>query len=362
MYEMLKTMNRRLLCAITMLAIILLALAPAAAYAADNPLRIAVKQVFVTSSAAAESIFTYMLKPLEPGNPMPAGSTAGGYTFTITGNNSIEIGPLSYSQQRVFRYELFQVIGTEKPGYTYDKRTYVIEVYTDAERGADIIVRHKTGAKAGAVIFENAYNILPSDPSLMVDPPVKKSVFGNPEKDSMFTFRLAARNPTNPMPAGSVNGVKTITVAGSGEGEFGTWSYDAAGTYYYTISEINTGEKGYTYDTAVYTITDTVKEENGRLIVSRVVTNESNKQVTTFTFINKFSGGGGGNTSGSSTGGGNTGGGNSSEGKPGGDGPKTGDNINIALYYSLLVAGGALAISAITYLLVGGKGVRREKT
>ena len=265
-----------------------------AAYAANNnPIKITVTQVFFSDNASpapADGKFTYRLKPLESGNPMPAGSTAEGYIFTVTGNNSVEIGPLTYNQRGVYRYELglFQEAGTENPGCAHDKRVYTIEAYADGELNVQIIVLNANGAKTDYIVFENSCRVLPSDPNDMPDALVKKTVFGNPTKPGIFTFRLTARNNSYPMPAGSVNGVKNIRITGSGEGSFGKWSYDKAGTYYYAVCEVDTGEPGYAYDSAEYTITDKVKEENGKLVVSRVVTNEANKPVRYLTFINSY--------------------------------------------------------------------------
>jgi sortase B len=92
---------------------------------------------------------------------------------------------------------------------------------------------------------------------------------------------------------------------------------------------VNTGETGYTYDTVTYTITDTVSEEDGQLKVSRVVTNEQNKQVTSLTFINKYSSGGGVT------------------------GPKTGDDSNTDLYIILLIAGGIFAAGGTVFMMAG---------
>jgi len=317
----------------------LAAAAPLAAHAADNPLRFMVKQVFTTSSASVDGTFTYRLKALGPDHPMPAGSTAEGHTFTITGNSGAETGPLSYNKQGVYRYELVQVIGIEKPGYTYDKRVYTLEVYVDAALKAELVVRNQDGTKADEIKFENAYHVLPSDPSLMTDPLVMKTVSGNPGSAGTFQFKLAAGDISYPMPAGSTNGTKTIQIVGSGEGRFGTWSYREEGVYYYSVYEVNAGESGYTYDTTVYTVTDTVKAENGRLAVARIVTNSMNKPVAEFAFINVYKGG------------------SVDPGKPG---PITGDDRSIALYVALLALGVILIIGAVGYLSRGRR--QHERT
>ena len=101
---------------------------------------------------------------------------------------------------------------------------------------------------------------------VLVDPPVKKIVEGNPTNVSTFQFEMKAINPTDPMPNGSVNGVKLATVIGSGEVEFGTFEITQAGTYQYVIREINDGIANYTYDTTLYTITFDVRDVAGQLV------------------------------------------------------------------------------------------------
>jgi len=334
MNRILKTKKRRLLCAAILLVAALAAGASVSAHAADNPLTLTVRQVFVASSPSADDTFTYRLRPLEAGGPMPAGSTAEGYTFLINGDGSAEIGPLTFSRSGVFRYELFQAPGG-KPGCAYDKRKYIIEVYAGAASGVELIVLNTDGTKAEVIEFRNTYGALPSDLALMADPPVKKTVSGNPSRSSVFMFTLSARDASNPMPEGSVNGVKTIQITGSGEGKFGTWRYDKAGTYYYTAAEANTGEAGYTYDTTVYHITDTVTEKDGQFVLSRVVTSDLDKPVTSLTFINKYS--------------------------AGTDGPKTGDALREAFYRILFAAGCVLALCAMLYLMISGRRKRRNQ-
>ena len=101
---------------------------------------------------------------------------------------------------------------------------------------------------------------------VLVDPPVKKIVEGNPTNASTFQFEMKAINPTDPMPNGSANGVKLATVIGSGEVEFGTFEITQAGTYQYVIREIDDGIANYTYDTTLYTITFDVRDVAGQLV------------------------------------------------------------------------------------------------
>ena len=333
---------------IMMIVMLVVTSVPLTSYAAANPLDITVKQAFATSSAGADATFTYQLKPLESGNPLPAGSAADGYLFDITGTAATDIELPVYGQQGIYRYELLQVINAEKPGYTYDRRVYTIEIYADTAQSAEVIVYNQQGEKEGSIEFQNSYHILPSDPALMTDPLITKTVSGHPGHPSTFEFKLVAEDAFCPMPAGSVNGVKTIKITGSGQSELGTWSYDKADTYYYTVYEVNTGISGYTYDTTVYTITDTVKEENGQCIVARIVTNDLKKPVATCAFTNTFNG--------------NKGPASVlinqlSQGK---GLPKTGDNLRFASYITLCALGVVLAAGMTLHLSAGAR--RKEAT
>jgi pilin isopeptide linkage protein len=233
----------------------------------------------------------------------------------------------------------------EVPGYVYDERVFILvaHVFSDASNPdlhVDLIIWNKDNTKADAIVFNNSYGYVPTEPGLMPDYSVVKTVTGNPSNNSTFTFRLADQDPTQPMPAGSVSGVKTITTTGSGTASFGKWSYTQPGTYYYTVSEVipSPPETGYTYDTAVYTITDTVTDAGGQLTLSRVVTNASYSTVTSFTFINRYT-------------------------HPGGPtppvGPGTGDGMNSFKYATIFSISGALAVGAAIYLILAGK---RKKT
>ncbi len=355
-----------------------------------------VDQVFVKNSSASDvnNEFLYDLISLDPGNPMPSGSLSSVHSFTAAGTSVKEVGPITFSNTGIYRYEIKGNASSPASGYSYDTQVYSVEVYVKRiteELSAEIIVKKGDGSKAGSIKFENTYTPLASNPEIMVDPPVKKTVSGNPSKTSSFTFSLTARDGANPMPEGSVNGVKYITIYGSGEEDFGTWSYIREGTYYYTISEVVLRDTGYTYDDSVYTITDVVKDTDGQLVVTRTVTNGSNKQVESCTFINKYNGGGGSSGSGGS---GGKGSGGSSSGGPGvkidensddslqfvngdtplanllenesnaGSGaysPKTGDDIRYELYAAMLCTAAAVAAGCVIYLILAANRIKKNQ-
>jgi len=330
--------------------LILIAVTPMVAYGANQPLGITVRQSFSDSSNSTEATFSYILKPLGSDNPMPAGSTAEGYRFAIFGQNSKVIGPINFTRKGLFEYELYEVIEAGKQGYKFDNRKYTLEVYVDAALDPLLVILTEDGKKVNSIVFESAYNTLPTDPKLMTDPLVKKKVTGNPDNRSAFTFKLAARNTSYPMPDGSKDGVKTIRVTAPGEGEFGTWSYTKTGTYYYSVFEEDTRESGYAYDKTVYTITDKVSDKDGQLVLSRTVTNSKNKKVDDMEFVNKFS------KSANANAGKEGGGGSGNSGGGGGATAKTGDDMELALYITLLALSAAFVIGLVVYLKRKKKG------
>jgi len=316
------------LCIAVLVAMLCMALPPVRAYAADNPLVLTVSQVFDnTSTTVTNDEFTYRLVPDAPGNPMPAGSTADGYTFTITGTASKLLPPIQYNNAGLYYYTIAQVVTTEEGGYTYDRHVYDLVVQVDFYLDLSFVVYDMTREKAASIQFKNEFRVTPTDPDFMLDAPVIKTVTGSPSQASPFIFWLEAQNASQPMPAGSVGGVKEITITGSGTARFGNWVYDEEGVYYYTVYERNTGVTGYTYDTERYTIVDTVVAIDGDLVLSRVITNSSNRQVTSYSFINPYT--------------------------SAAPGPKTGDMLNTSLYIGLLVTGCAAAVGALLFLSAG---------
>lgn len=289
------------------------------------------------SSKDPDTTVTYTLTALETGNPLPQSTKSEIHTFTLDGTGVGEVGPLVFNTAGVYTYEL-KLHDTLRPaGHVLDEQLYHISIHVRETSGtlvAETFVR-QDGIKVASMTFGHAYAPFATDPALMVDPPVKKTVSGTPPKDSFFTFVLQAKDPTSPLPEGSINGTKTLTIQGSGEEDFGTWQYTRAGTYYYTVSEVNTGESGYTYDSTLYTITDVVRDEGGQLVLDRIVTNEANKPVSAYTFINTYE-------------------------AASLKGPLTGDGTLSTPYIAGILIAGVVAFGCVWYLVGAARGRKKE--
>ena len=111
----------------------------------------------------------------------------------------------------------------------------------------------------------------------------KNFVGGTWKADMPFTFTLSAAGyvaydsegrqielPSQPMPEGSVDGICQVTLTGadatdnSATVQFPSIPYRFEGTYYYKITEENTGIEGVTYDTSTYYVEVVVTKKETR--------------------------------------------------------------------------------------------------
>lgn len=126
-------------------------------------------------------------------------------------------------------------------------------------------------------------------PLAVDDPPVVKKVIGDtPKSPDTFIFVFQSNKDTNPMPEGSTGKTKEITITGSGYKEIGEITFTEPGVYSYTIYEKDSGATGYTYDKTVYTITYTITEKDGELLVNRKITESNGKEVDAPVFTNRY--------------------------------------------------------------------------
>ena len=141
--------------------------------------------------------------------------------------------------------------------------------------GNEIAYTVEEAPVAGFIPSYDGFNILNTYiPPVEIDPPhIEKVVEGENAPETEFSFLLKGENNA-PMPQGSEGNTKTIRRTGSGELEFGTFSFADFGVYTYTISELNTGADGWEYDNTMYTLTFTVTLEDGELHASYTLTRD----------------------------------------------------------------------------------------
>lgn len=335
-----------------------------------------VSQQLITTKIPDNAVFTYELKrsPSTPYAPLPEGSSGDIYSFTITGNNTetvLQTLSIVYPTTGEHEYTLRCVDCSESWRFNIDPEVYAVKAFAYGNK-ADILVYtmpaqgqmegDKVDPESNPLFIHTRTDNGEPDPLVAVDPPVKKRITGTPQNKDAFRFRLRSEEDGNPMPAGSANGEKIIEIRGEGEAEFGEWIYTQPGTYNYDISEVNTNDPNYKYDTIMYTITDVVtlvesgqtvelhvnrsiEDSNGKPVASTLITPATNNERSLpLEFTNEYTGSGG-----KDNGGGGSSGGRSSTGKA--SSVKTGDENRPAIWIAAIVSAAAVLILVLLLLI-----------
>ena len=181
----------------------------------------------------------------------------GSESVAATGKNAadgtVELSPVPYTAPGTHSYELREVAGTAG-GVTYDKTTYRVRTtVTDAGNGT-LAVKHELADAEGnavgdtSVTFTNGYEAAPVTLKLGA----AKVLKGAELKAGQFSFELRGRD-------GKV--MSTARNAADGGVTFDALTFKQAGTYTFTVSEVDDGQARVTYDKAVRKIVVTVGDE-----------------------------------------------------------------------------------------------------
>lgn len=181
----------------------------------------------------------------------------GSESVAATGKNvadgTVELSPVTYTAPGTHSYELREVAGTAG-GVTYDKTTYCVRTtVTDAGNGT-LAVKHELADAEGnavgdtSVTFTNGYEAAPVTLKLGA----AKVLKGAELKAGQFSFELKSRD-------GKV--MSTAKNAADGSVTFDALTFKQAGTYTFTVSEVDDGQAHVTYDKAVHKIVVTVSDE-----------------------------------------------------------------------------------------------------
>ena len=181
----------------------------------------------------------------------------GSESIAVTGRNAadgtVALDPVTYTAPGTHSYELREVVGTAG-GVTYDRATYRVRTtVTDAGNGT-LAVKHELadaeGNPAGddSVTFTNGYEAAPVTLKLGA----AKVLKGAELKAGQFGFVLKSRD-------GKV--MSTARNAADGSVTFDALTFKQAGTYTFTVSEVDDGQAHVTYDRAVHKIVVTVSDE-----------------------------------------------------------------------------------------------------
>lgn len=181
----------------------------------------------------------------------------GSENVAVTGKNAadgtVALGSITYSEPGSHSYELREVTGTAG-GVTYDRATHRVRTtVTDAGNGK-LTVEHELVDAEGnptgddSVAFTNGYEAAPVTLKLGA----AKVLKGAELKAGQFSFELKSRD-------GKV--MSTAKNAADGSVTFDALTFKQAGTYTFTVSEVDDGQAHVTYDKAVHKIVVTVSDE-----------------------------------------------------------------------------------------------------
>lgn len=181
----------------------------------------------------------------------------GSESVAATGKNAadgtVALSPVTYTTPGMHSYELREVAGTAG-GVTYDRAAYRVRTTAADAGNGTLTVKHELADAEGnptgddSVTFTNGYEAAPVTLKLGA----AKVLKGAELKAGQFSFELKSRD-------GKV--MSTVKNAADGSVTFDALTFKQAGTYTFTVSEVDDGQAHVTYDKAVHKIVVTVSDE-----------------------------------------------------------------------------------------------------
>lgn len=169
--------------------------------------------------------------------------------------------PLQLDKVGTYVYTVSERAGATANGVTYDTTVFTatVTVTENAETHAlEAQVAYSKGGKAAdAVAFSNSYAPAATEVKLGAS----KVLSGEDLKEGQFSFQLKDAD-------GKV--LQTAKNAADGTVGFEAISYDKPGTYAYSISEVDDGQKNVTYDAAEHRVTVPVTDDGAGHLVATV--------------------------------------------------------------------------------------------
>ena len=263
-----------------------------------------------TAGAQFEFVNTYSVDPTDPESPTDPDAEGGvtitkvlegrdlkegEFQFTMTGiagtisegmsvsgqndaEGNVVLGGLVFEAPGTYEFNISEVIpDTLLGGVTYDGHIYtaLANVKDNGDGTLSVAWTVSNGTETvDQITFTNTYK---ADAVGNVILQATKKLEGRDLKDGEFTFQLKDEN-------GEVISEAANTVNGSVR--FDALSFDKAGTYNYTVSEVKGNDDTITYDDTVYNVTVTVTDDlQGHLVAT--VTGEGGNELN-MTFNNKY--------------------------------------------------------------------------
>ena len=225
----------------------------------------------------AEKEFTFEIKADGEDVPMPENTTA-----TVTGEGeATAFGKIAYDKIGTYTYTVSELdLDESYVGYTKDDTVYTLTVTVIDEDGVlkASYALTKGDEEQTELKFENDYTPLSVDADLEIEKTLEGAV--DDIKDA-YTFVLKGKDGA-PVPEND-----KAVITGKGKTTFDKWTYTETGVYTYEVVEQKGDAKGCTYDKTVFTVVDTVTDNDGKLVVSRKISADG-KEVQSVKFVNTY--------------------------------------------------------------------------
>ncbi len=217
---------------------------------------------------------------------------------TLAGENPTVSGDfqeIQFTEEGTYNFIIKETQQTEDTTYKYDDSEWTLTVVvTDIGGQLEATASYSkagepaegTGTVADTAEFENIY----TPQKVTFAPKAAKEIIGaEPSSDSIFSFALSEQSG-NPAGGAELPSPATASVTGEGMAEFGNITFAKAGTYHFTIQEVNGGVKGYKYDDAPWTLTVVVTDTDAVLSVESVsYTRGDDSSMNRALFTNEYS-------------------------------------------------------------------------
>lgn len=246
----------------------------------------------------AKGDFSFTAEAIDNTTVVPIATTATNEAPTTEGSNTgaFNFGSLTFTQAGTYTYKVTEDKGgTKADGYTYDGSVYTVTfTVTDNKQGKLMATRAitKGGEAKDAIVFTNTYEPTPVSTDAAGTLGGKKTV----QASDGNSYELQAGDFSFQLTPGANAPGKVQTVQNKADG---TYAFDpipftSAGTYSYTVSEVQATKGGFTFDGASYGVTFTVEDQNGVLKITNTQVqrvegdNKADGKLGELNFTNKY--------------------------------------------------------------------------
>lgn len=208
-----------------------------------------VSKVLVGGTLQADE-FTFLLKQVRVSADLSYVIAKEGVTATNGANGKVAFPTVTFDKAGIYYFEISEIAGN-RPGVLYDTKVYhvAVTVFDNGDgtlQAQQFIYDYPDNT---AVAFTNTYAAQAD--TLVIE--AHKTLSGKALAAGEFLFALTP----DADPAGAI----TATNGADGKITFAALTFDKAGVYTYTLSEVNTHRGEITYDASTYKITVTVTDD-----------------------------------------------------------------------------------------------------